>query len=47
MWLDNANIKAEDVISQIEEKKAEIKDEITFCGYGEPLCKYKIGRAHV
>lgn len=40
MWLDNANIKAEDVISQIEEKKAEIKDEITFCGYGEPLCKY-------
>lgn len=40
MWLNNENIKAEDVIKQIEEKKSEIKDEITFCGYGEPLVKY-------
>lgn len=39
MWL-NQNVKAEDIIEQIKEKKAEIKDEITFCGYGEPLCKY-------
>lgn len=40
MWLDNANVKAEDVIAQIEEKKADIKEEIVFCGYGEPLVKY-------
>lgn len=40
MWLENANVTAEDVIAQIEEKKADIKDEIVFCGYGEPLVKY-------
>ena len=40
MWLKNKNVGAEDVIKQIEEKKADIKDEIVFCGYGEPLVKY-------
>ncbi len=40
MWLENKNVSAEDVIKQIEEKKADIKDEIVFCGYGEPLVKY-------
>lgn len=40
MWLDGMKVKASDVIAQIEEKKADIKGEITFCGYGEPLCRY-------
>lgn len=40
MW-HTAKVTAEDVIKQIEEKKSEIKGEIVFCGYGEPLCKFK------
>jgi len=40
MWHNNAKVTADDVIIQIEEKKDEIKDEITFCGYGEPLVKF-------
>lgn len=37
MWHKGAKVTADDVIAQIEEKKANIKDEIVFCGYGEPL----------
>jgi len=40
MWLNGFKATADDVIAQIEEKKAQIKDEIVFCGYGEPLVRY-------
>lgn len=41
LWLDKDNIKAQDVIDQIELKKDVILkcDEIVFCGYGEPLIR--------
>lgn len=40
MWHKGAKITADDVIAQIEENKENIKDEIVFCGYGEPLVCY-------
>jgi len=41
LWMDNDNTSAKDVIEQIEAKKEIIakKNEIVFCGYGEPLIK--------
>ena len=40
MWLDSENFTAQDVINQIEELP--LSQEITFCGYGEPLLKLDI-----
>ena len=40
MWLDSENFTAQDVIEQIEELP--LSQEITFCGYGEPLLKLDI-----
>ncbi len=41
LWLDDDNIKANDVIEQLIENKEKISKsaEIVFCGYGEPLIK--------
>lgn len=42
LWLENENVKAEDVIEQIEKNKDKILSakELVFCGYGEPLIKF-------
>ena len=40
MWLDSENFTAQDVIEQIE--NLPLSQEITFCGYGEPLLKLDI-----
>lgn len=40
MWLDSENFTAQDVIEQIEDLP--LSQEITFCGYGEPLLKLDI-----
>ena len=40
MWLENENFSAKDVIEQIE--NLPMSDEITFCGYGEPMLKLDI-----
>ncbi|MBE7705627.1 MAG: radical SAM protein [Cyanobacteria bacterium SIG30] len=40
LWLDLDNVKAQDVIEQLEEHRSKIKDEITFCGYGEPTLRF-------
>ena len=40
MWLENEDFSAEDVIEQIE--SLPISNEITFCGYGEPMLKLDI-----
>ena len=37
MWIDKQSAKAEDIIDILKSKKDFIGDEITFCGYGEPL----------
>ena len=40
MWLDSETFSAQDVINQIEQLP--LSQEITFCGYGEPLLKLDI-----
>lgn len=40
MWLEDENISANEVIEQVE--TLPLSDEITFCGYGEPLLKLEL-----
>jgi len=42
LWLESENITAQDIICELKEKSPEKRDEIVFCGYGEPLIKLDI-----
>lgn len=42
LFLSTENVKAEDVISQLEAIKDKLSEEIIFCGYGEPMLKLDI-----
>ena len=42
LFLNNENVKASDVISQLEKLKDSLSSEIVFCGYGEPMLKLDI-----
>jgi len=37
LWLENQNASAQGIIAELKTKLPEIRDEIVFCGYGEPL----------
>ena len=39
LFLNSENVKAQDVIAQLEEIKDKLSSEIVFCGYGEPMLK--------
>ena len=42
LFLNTENVKAEDVISQLEVMRDKLSSEIIFCGYGEPMLKLEI-----
>ena len=42
LFLNNENVKASDVISQLEKLEGGLSSEIVFCGYGEPMLKLDI-----
>ena len=42
LFLNTENVKAEDVIKQLEAMKDNLSSEIVFCGYGEPMLKIDI-----
>ncbi len=42
LFLNTENVKAEDVISQLESIKNKLSSEIIFCGYGEPMLKLEV-----
>lgn len=42
LFLNTENVKAEDVISQLEAIHDKLSSEIIFCGYGEPMLKLDI-----
>ena len=42
LFLNSENVKAEDVISQLEAMKDKLSSEIIFCGYGEPMLKLDV-----
>ena len=42
LFLNTENVKAEDVITQLEAIKDKLSSEIIFCGYGEPMLKLDI-----
>ena len=42
LFLNTENVKAEDVISQLEAIRDKLSKEIIFCGYGEPMLKLDV-----
>ena len=42
LFLNTENVKAEDVIIQLEAIKNKLSSEIIFCGYGEPMLKLEV-----
>lgn len=42
LFLNSENVKASDVISQLEAIKDKLSSEIVFCGYGEPMLKLEV-----
>ncbi|MCD7779306.1 MAG: TatD family nuclease-associated radical SAM protein [Candidatus Gastranaerophilales bacterium] len=42
LFLKNENVKASDVINQLEAMKDKLSSEIVFCGYGEPMLKLDV-----
>ena len=42
LFLSTENVKAEDVISQLESIQDKLSSEIIFCGYGEPMLKLDV-----
>lgn len=42
LFLNTENVKAEDVIAQLEAMHDKLSSEIIFCGYGEPMLKLDV-----
>lgn len=42
LFLNTENVKAEDVITQLEAMRDKLSSEIIFCGYGEPMLKLEV-----
>jgi TatD DNase family protein len=42
LFLNTENVKAEDVIKQLEAIKDKLSKEIVFCGYGEPMLRLEV-----
>ena len=42
LFLNTENVKAQDVIEQLENMKDKLSSEIIFCGYGEPMLKLEV-----
>ena len=42
LFLNTENVKAEDVIAQLEAMRDKLSSEIIFCGYGEPMLKLEV-----
>ena len=42
LFLNTENVKAKDVIQQLEAIKDKLSSEIIFCGYGEPMLKLEV-----
>ena len=42
LFLNTENVKAEDVIEQLENIHDKLSSEIIFCGYGEPMLKLEV-----